>query len=113
MNRIKRCTNCILPNTHPFIFFDEKGVCNFCNNFVQVKPRGLNFLKKEINIKAKKNKRVLLGLSGGRDSSYALHFLVNELNIKPITYYYDWGLNTEIARKNVAIMTGSLGIKIS
>ena len=114
LNKIKRCTNCILPNTHPFIFFDEKGVCNFCNNFVQVKPKGLSSLEKEINItkkKQKKDNKVLLGLSGGRDSSYALHFLVNELNIKPITYYYDWGLNTEIARKNVAIMTGSLGIE--
>jgi tRNA(Ile)-lysidine synthase TilS/MesJ len=76
-----------------------------------VKPKGLDFLEKEINIKAKRNKRVLLGLSGGRDSSYALHFLVNELNIKPITYNYDWGLNTEIARKNVAIMTGNLGVE--
>jgi hypothetical protein len=46
LSSIKRCTNCILPNTHPFIFFDEKGVCNFCNNFVHSKTKGLRFSRK-------------------------------------------------------------------
>ena len=30
---IKRCTNCILPETVPFINFDKKGVCNYCLNY--------------------------------------------------------------------------------
>jgi glucosamine 6-phosphate synthetase-like amidotransferase/phosphosugar isomerase protein len=34
-----RCTKCILPNTFPFIRFDEKGVCNYCNNYKKKKFR--------------------------------------------------------------------------
>ena len=29
---LKRCTKCILPETMPFIRFDDEGVCNYCNN---------------------------------------------------------------------------------
>ena len=30
---LKRCTNCILPETMPFIEFNSKGVCNYCENY--------------------------------------------------------------------------------
>ena len=30
---LKRCTKCVLPETMPYINFDSKGVCNYCNNY--------------------------------------------------------------------------------
>ena len=33
IDRLKRCTRCILPETMPFIEFDEQGVCNYCRNY--------------------------------------------------------------------------------
>jgi len=27
---MKRCTRCVLPETHETIVFDEEGVCNIC-----------------------------------------------------------------------------------
>ena len=30
---LKRCTKCILPETYPFIHFDNQGVCNYCKNY--------------------------------------------------------------------------------
>lgn len=33
---VHRCTRCILPETMPYIRFDEAGVCNYCHNY---KPR--------------------------------------------------------------------------
>ena len=30
--KLKRCTKCLLPETFPFIEYDDKGVCNICNN---------------------------------------------------------------------------------
>ena len=41
---LKRCTKCILPETMPFIHFDNKGVCNI-----------VKITKKEINLGPKKN----------------------------------------------------------
>lgn len=112
--KLKRCSKCILTSTHPFISFDENNICNFCQNSKPLVLKGKNELNKKLEIYRKNeygNEKVLLGLSGGRDSSYALHCLVKEFNISPITYYYDWGLNTDIARKNVSLMTGELGIE--
>lgn len=38
--KLKRCTKCILPETMPFIKFDEEGVCNYCKNYKKRnKPR--------------------------------------------------------------------------
>ena len=31
--------------------------------------------------------------------------------MKPITYTYDWGMVTDLARRNIARMCGSLGIE--
>ena len=31
--KIKRCSKCILPETMPFIEFDDDGICNYCNNY--------------------------------------------------------------------------------
>ena len=30
MNELKRCTKCVIPETHETIIFDEQGVCNIC-----------------------------------------------------------------------------------
>ena len=112
-NNIFRCKKCILPNTHPFIKFDSSGICNFCKNEKKIKLKNPAIIFKELN-RIKKNfgeDKIMLALSGGRDSSYGLHLLVKKLGFKPRTYTYDWGLNTDLARRNVSIMTGSLGVE--
>lgn len=30
MSELKRCTQCVLPETHETIHFDDEGVCNIC-----------------------------------------------------------------------------------
>jgi hypothetical protein len=49
--------------------------------------------------------------SGGRDSCYGLHYAVKELGLKPITFTYDWGVITDLARRNQARLCGKLGIE--
>lgn len=113
ISELKRCTKCILPETFPYITFDEQGVCNYCNNYEKHKLRGSESLKAV----AYKNRRndgrpeCLMPFSGGRDSSYALHYVVKELGLKPIAYSYDWGMITDLARRNQARMCGKLGVE--
>lgn len=33
INTLRRCSKCLLPETFPFIEYDECGVCNYCNNY--------------------------------------------------------------------------------
>ena len=49
--------------------------------------------------------------SGGRDSCYALHLIVNELKMKPVTYTYDWGMVTDLGRRNISRMCSDLGVE--
>ncbi len=114
IKNLKRCSKCILPETFPFIFFDERGVCNFCNNYTpQKKNQSIDKLLNLVEPYRKKgnNFDVILPFSGGRDSTYVVHFVKNELGLNPITYTYDWGMVTDLARRNIARVCGKLGIE--
>ncbi|MDD3876170.1 MAG: hypothetical protein PHT69_06085 [Bacteroidales bacterium] len=110
---LKRCTRCILPETTPFIKFDENGVCNYCHEQKPIKYKGIEELKKLVEKYRKTNGEpdCLAAFSGGKDSSYGLHFLKNELGLQPLAYTYDWGMITDIARRNQARILGKLGIE--
>ena len=117
INETKRCKRCILPYNFPFINFDNQGVCNFCNNY-QKKYQNfndsnqINFKKILNNYKNKDNNiKCIFPLSGGRDSCYGLHLAVKELGLKPITFTYDWGLVTDLARRNTSKMCSVLNVE--
>ncbi len=108
-----RCSICILPETMPFIEFNEKGVCNFCLNYKR-KTGIQDFHKlREIVFEYKKAQgpKVVIPFSGGRDSSFALHIAARVLELQPITFTYDWGMVTDLARRNISRMTSSLGVE--
>lgn len=110
---LRRCTRCILPETMPFITFDAQGVCNYCHDFQPLESRGIDALKERLG-KYKRNDgrpEVLVGVSGGRDSCYGLHVLVRELGVRPVAFTYDWGMITDLARRNQARLCGKLGVE--
>jgi hypothetical protein len=49
--------------------------------------------------------------SGGRDSTFALHVVKQELGLNPIAFTYDWGMVTDLARRNIARVCGKLGVE--
>lgn len=110
---LRRCSKCILPETTPFITFDEDGVCNFCHEHAKIEYKGIEALREMVEPYRSKNGEpdCLVAFSGGRDSSYGLHFLKKELGLNPIAYTYDWGMVTDLARQNEARMLGALGIE--
>ena len=110
---LARCSKCVLPATMPFIRFDEHGVCNYCANY---KPRNQPRPKEELFDLVAPYRRAhgtecIVPFSGGRDSCYALHLIVNELNLRPVTYTYDWGMVTDLGRRNISRMCSELGVE--
>jgi len=110
---LRRCAKCILPETMPFIEFDEQGVCNYCREYKKVEYKGPEALAAEVEPFRKNNgePEVIVAFSGGRDSSYCLHYIFNELKLKPLAYTYDWGMVNDLARRNQARVTGRLGVE--
>jgi glutamine---fructose-6-phosphate transaminase (isomerizing) len=112
-HELKRCTKCILPETMPFISFNEQGICNYCTTY---QPRNKPKPIEELAVKLDKYRRaqgaeVIVPLSGGRDSCYGLHAIVKDFKLKPITYTYDWGMVTDLGRRNISRMCDSLGVE--
>lgn len=109
----RRCTKCLLTETMPFISFDSDGVCNYCRHY---KPRNKPRSKEELFKLVEPYRRThgddcLVPFSGGRDSCYGLHLIVKELQMKPITYTYDWGMVTDLGRRNISRMSAELGVE--
>lgn len=114
ISKLKRCTKCILPETFPFIEFDEKGVCNYCTNYKpQKQVQNFDALKELVNKYKRKDGSpdCIVPFSGGRDSTYSLHIVKKELNLNPIAFTYDWGMVTDLARRNIARVCGRLGVE--
>ncbi|MCP4155818.1 MAG: hypothetical protein GY757_49290, partial [bacterium] len=110
---IRRCSKCLMPETTTFIEFDENGVCNYCRNHEPVEILGREALEEMLKSYrgASAQRNCIFPLSGGRDSCYGMHYIKKELGMNPIAMTYDWGMVTDLARRNQARMCGKLGVE--
>jgi glucosamine--fructose-6-phosphate aminotransferase (isomerizing) len=110
---LRRCSKCILPETLPGISFDGEGVCNYCRDHVPFKVRGKDALLEAVEPYRRKDgsPELLMGVSGGRDSCFGLHYAHQELGLNTVAYTYDWALVTDLARRNTSRMTYDMGIE--
>jgi len=111
-----------MDTSDPRISFDENGVCDNCTNYQEhVNP----FYRKSIknNIFGPIAKRIIeegkgkefdciLGMSGGLDSSYLLHKMVSEYNLRPLVFHVDGGWNSDVAVKNIKKLTAGLNLDL-
>ncbi len=112
-DRLKRCTACILPETYPFIDLDRDGVCQYCRTWKRIEVKGEEALFRAVEPYRSKDGSpdVILAFSGGRDSSYGLHYVKKVLGMNPVAFTYDWGMVTDLARRNQARVCGKLGVE--
>jgi hypothetical protein len=112
-DRLKRCTRCTLPQTYPFVEFDDHGVCRYCRTWKTIRPKGEQALRDAVAPyrSTDGSPDVIVAFSGGRDSSYGLHYVKQVLGMNPVAFTYDWGMVTDLARRNQARICGKLGIE--
>jgi N-acetyl sugar amidotransferase len=112
-----------MDTTDPKIVFDEYGVCDHCYGFYRdvlpnwhPNPYGRKIFAgkvKEIKQRGAKNTYdSIIGLSGGLDSSYLLHLVVTEFNLRPLVFHVDGGWNSEIAVNNIQALVNGLGLEL-
>lgn len=107
---MKICSNCILPESYPGIRFDSNGICNYCHDYRNNKENEdvIQFeSEKELIRCLKKYKNpgqdydILVAVSGGLDSSYALIKMVEDFQLRPLVYHNDHGYEDPVAAENV------------
>jgi hypothetical protein len=68
-------------------------------------------LRNTLKMSQNQSNKVLVPISGGRDSCFTLSFVKETLGLDAIAFTYDWGFVTDLARRNISRMCGSLGIE--
>ena len=111
------CKKCCLDGTAKEITFDENGKCNFCRqaekSLAEIeleKPNLSKIIEKIKKDGTGKDYDVLIGLSGGVDSSTCLHHTVR-LGLRPLAFSVDNGWNlTEKADENIMKLVEGLKV---
>lgn len=118
---MKICSRCVLDTTVPRIHFDPAGICQFCRIHDELeKEFPLNQTSeekfKQLIDRVKQEGRgrpydIIVGVSGGRDSTYALYVAV-QLGLRPLAVHFDNGWNSEIAVSNIKNATTKLDVDL-
>ena len=118
----KICANCVMDTSDSNIVFDDRGWCDYCNNFhANILPhwhpdeRGHQELLAAVNqIKHDgkgKDHDCLIGLSGGADSSNVA-LLAKRYGLRPLLLHVDAGWNSQQAVNNIEKIVDGLGFDL-
>ena len=117
------CANCIMDTTDSNITFDDRGWCDYCNNFHQnILPNwhpdetGARELEREVEaIKRQghgKDHDCVIGISGGVDSSYVVYLAKEKLGLRPLLLHVDAGWNSQQAVNNIERLVDGLDLDL-
>ena len=117
------CTHCIMDTSDPYIVFDERGWCDYCNNFESaIRPHwhtdqkgedALKLLADNIRQEGKgKDFDCIIGLSGGLDSSYVAYIAKEKMGLRPLLFHVDAGWNTNQAVGNIEKLVDGLRLDL-
>ncbi len=115
-----RCTSCLIPSTVKNIPFNG-GTCSLCAacsdgeaaKKAQAMEDGLEDLIEGIRVRGRGAQYdCLLGLSGGRDSTYLAHLLVRKHRLRVLAAYYRTPFTPDVTDQNVRRTVQALGITL-
>jgi N-acetyl sugar amidotransferase len=114
---IDRCKNCIYPVNHPLgLLINSEGICSGCllhteKNSIDWEYR-FDKLRELVNqYKSKKgNYDCIVPVSGGQDSFYIVHTIVNRLGLNPILVNFNRNFNSKVGLANLARLKTSFDV---
>lgn len=117
----RSCSRCIYDERIPLISFDDKGVCNYCRQYEDMErsyktgAEGMQIMDAhiaEIKLAGKgKPYDVVIGVSGGCDSSFMLHF-AKQHGLRVLAAHFDNTYNSKIAVENIQTVLEKLDIDL-
>ncbi|MEZ4749293.1 MAG: N-acetyl sugar amidotransferase [Bdellovibrionota bacterium] len=122
VKELKRCVRCISDTTIPEIRFDADGECNFCKLHDKMEKEypldeaGQAKFKAVLDRVKKdgegKEHDCVVGISGGRDSTYALYLAKKVWGLRPLAVHFNDGFGNPVAGENMRKATQRLGVKL-
>lgn len=114
---VVRCGRCLLPQGHFGVRLDKRGICNYCTHFdanghvLKELQQREDLLRRRLELfRGKYPYDVMVGLSGGKDSTYVLYRLAKDFGLKVLAVTYDNGFLTDFARENIKQIVDNLKI---
>jgi N-acetyl sugar amidotransferase len=112
-----------MDTTDSLIEFDSYGICDHCRTYdSDIKPQWykqksqaqniLNLVEKIKRVRKNSEFDCLIGMSGGVDSSFLLHMMVNVYGLKPLVFHVDAGWNSQFAVNNIQRIVDKLGLDL-
>jgi N-acetyl sugar amidotransferase len=116
MTELRRCSRCVLPETHETIVFDAEGVCNICRGH-EYKKDAIDWTAKKKDLDAlieqyrgRNDYDCLVPFSGGKDSTWTLYYLVKEYGLKPLVVRFNHGFLRPTVLENTVRTIRQLGV---
>ena len=124
--QVTRCTKCVLPSRISSLDFSDDGVCSVCRRQAAKASEvsagnggddGQGASLEEVIEAARRRGHqrtydCVLGLSGGRDSSYLAYLLRKKHGLRVLAAYYRTVFTPEVTDRNVRRLTSLLGIPL-
>ena len=102
MNKI--CKKCVCDGSISSLKLDKNGICQFCKIHDEMEKEyplneksfsNLLEICKKIKIDGiNKKYDCIVGVSGGKDSSYLLYLVKEKLGLRPLAVHYDNGFDS-------------------
>ena len=118
----KICKKCVSDTSIKSLVLDLNGICQFCKIHDEMEkeyPLDDGSFKRLIKISNKikiagKDKKYdcIVGVSGGKDSSYLLYIVKKKLNLRPLAVHYDNGFDSETSVSNILNICEKLNVDL-
>ena len=118
----KNCLRCLANSTISSLKIDQNQICQFCKMHDEMEKEyplnnesenELQKIAKQISVNGKNNKYdCVVGVSGGKDSSYLLYIVKKKMNLRPLAVHYDNGFNSEASVSNILKLCEKLDVDL-
>lgn len=111
-----RCAQCLLTDRIPGSAFDQNGVCVWCRTgHPNYRPHGKEVLSQRLSelVPPRGEVDCVVGISGGKDSSFALWAMKKYFGLRVHAFTYDHDGVVPYARQNAQAVCESLDIPLT
>ena len=119
---MKICKNCVADDTIKSLYLDNESNCQYCKIHQEMEKeyplvKSVNEDIYKIAEEIKKNGKdkshdCVVGVSGGRDSTFLLYFIKKKMNLRPLAVHYDNGFDSDTSVSNIYSACNRLNVDL-